>query len=228
VPGWLNRPSINAGSTLPNLERIPEARMCFVHDRSSVERRQCTKATIITRAISDTLAIHQREIPIVLSLLRVCPARFFAGVSWKVPGRANLRNFPQVFRHSPYVWANTRQIIFGVEVDVCRAGPVNEQSDEGCEKVFMVAVSGSMFFARSQKSGCRGPAGFEETASLQSGSALGFSPRMPCGVYGIHPASKNWPMPGRTETSGDIILISDSRISGARARGKLFVLPSRR
>jgi hypothetical protein len=188
-PGQVVTARIMQEVPLPNLERIPEGAK-VLGTIVSVERTgNGTKATITVRF--DTLAIHQREIPIVLSL------RALAG--FVEVQAAQTPEFSPGFG-TPYVWANTRQIggdeVYGV------GGPVTNQSDETMGKG---VYGGVLVHVRAQpESGCRGPLDSEDR--LQ---ALWVFSSDACGVYGI-PRVKI-AHAGRTEPLGEISLIADQQ-----------------
>jgi hypothetical protein len=186
-PGQVVTARIMQEVPLPNHERIPEGAK-VLGTIVSVERAgNGTEGKITFRF--DTLAIHQRKIPIVTSLRAL--AGFMEIQSAQTP------EFTPGFG-TPYIWANTRQIggdeVYGV------GGPVTNQSDETVGKG---VYGGVLVHVRAQpESRCRGPLDSED--SLQ---ALWVFSSDACGVYGI-PGVKI-AHAGRTEPVGEITLLAD-------------------
>jgi hypothetical protein len=186
-PGQVVTARIMQAVPLPNQESIPEGAK-VLGTIVSVERAgNGTKGKITIRF--DTLAIHQRKIPIVASLRAL--AGFMEIQSAQTP------EFTPGFG-TPYVWATTRQIggdeVYGV------GGPVTNQSSE---RIGKGVYGGVLVHVRAQPEfRCRGPLDSEDR--LQ---ALWVFSSDACGVYGI--PGVNIAHAGRTEPLGEIILVAD-------------------
>ena len=172
---------------LPNHERIPEGAKVLGKIVSVDRAGNGTKGEITFRF--DTLEIHHRIIPIVVSLRAL--AGFMEVQSAQTP------EFSPGFG-TPYNWANTRQIggdeVYGV------GGPVTNQSDETIGKG---VYGGVLVHVRAQpESRCRGALDSED--SLQ---ALWVFSADACGVYGIQ--GVRIAHAGRTEPLGEIVLVAD-------------------
>jgi hypothetical protein len=186
-PGQVVTARIMQEVPLPNQENIPEGAK-LLGKIVSVERAgNGTRGKITFRF--DTLAIHQRTIPIAVSLRAL--AGFmeiqFAQTPVFSPGFG-----------TPYLWANTRQIggdeVYGV------GGPVTNQSSEWIGKG---VYGGVLVHVHAQPdSRCRGPLDSEDR--LQ---ALWVFSSDACGVYGIPGVIIDHA--GRTEPLGEITLLAD-------------------
>jgi hypothetical protein len=174
---------------LPNNEKIPEGAKVFGAVVWVKQAGNATKGRISFRF--DTLQIHHRKIPIVVSLRAL--AGFMEVQSAQTP------EFSPGFG-TPYIWATTRQIggdeVFGV------GGPVTNLSSETVGKG---VYGGVLVHVRAQpESKCRGALDAEDR--LQ---ALWVFSSDACGVYGIQGVTIAHA--GRTEPVGEIVLVAEQQ-----------------
>jgi hypothetical protein len=174
---------------LPSNEKIPEGAKVTGSIISAERAANAANGRLSFRF--DTLEIHHRKIPIVVSLRAL--AGFMEVQSAQTP------EFSPGFG-TPYIWATTRQIggdeVYGV------GGPVTNQSGEGVGKG---VYGGVLVHIRAQPEfKCGGPLDAEDR--LQ---ALWVFSSDACGVYGIQGVTIAHA--GRTEPVGEIALVAEQQ-----------------